>query len=101
MSTLPKTLRNYKQQLTENPTKQQLWAIIQDYIRYYSAEGIKEELWMLTIGVLSSDHMDEVEKGLDRHNRIFFYEHSLLFIDAVHQLYQQQEKKKAKRKSKS
>ncbi|RXK60329.1 hypothetical protein ESA94_07555 [Lacibacter luteus] len=101
MSTLPQTLRNYKQQLTENPGKQQLWAIIRDYIRYYSAEGIKEELWMLTIGILSSDHSEEVEKGLDRQNRIFFYEHSLLFIDAVNQLYRLQENKKAKRKSKS
>lgn len=96
MSTLPQLHRNYKQLLSENPTKKQLWEIIHDFFRYYSAEGIKEEIWMLTIGTLSSDHMEEVEKGLDRHNRIFFYEHSSLFIDAVNQLYQQQKNKKIK-----
>jgi hypothetical protein len=101
MSTLPEQHRTFKQQLSENPTKQQLWNIIKDFIKFYSAEGIKEELWLLTIGILSSDQIEEVDKGIGRHNRIFFYEHSLLFIDAVNQLYQQQEKKKAKRKSKS
>ena len=101
MSTLPERHRTFKQQLSENPTKQQLWKIIKDFISFYSSEGIKEELWLLTIGTLSSDQVMEVDKGIDRYNRIFFYEHSSLFIDAVNQLYQQQEKKKTKRKSKS
>lgn len=100
MSTLPEQHRTFKQQLSENPTKQQLWNIIKDFISFYSAEGIKEELWLLTIGILSSDQVMEVDKGIGRYNRIFFYEHSSLFIDAVNHLYQQQEKKKSKRKSK-
>lgn len=83
MSTLPETHRNYKKLLAENPTRQQIWEIVNDFISFYSAEGIKEELWMLTIGTLSSDQVEEVEKGIDRYNRIFFYEHSSLFIDAV------------------
>lgn len=101
MSTLHEKHHAFRQQLKENPTKQQLWKIVKDFISFYSAEGIKEELWLLTIGILSSDQMEEVDKGIGRHNRIFFYEHSLLFIDAVNQLYQQQEKKKTKRKAKS
>lgn len=100
MSTLPEHHRTFKQQLSENPTKQQLWNIVKDFIKFYSAEGIKEELWLLTVGTLSSDHMEQVKDGIRRHNRLFFYEHSTLFIDAVNQLYQHQEKKKAKRKSK-
>jgi hypothetical protein len=96
MSTLPPIHRKYKKLLTQNPTKKQLWEIIHDFLHYYSAEGIKEELWMLTIGTLSSDHMEEVEKGISRHNRIFFYEHSSLFIDAIDQLYNKQKGKKAK-----
>lgn len=99
MSTLPEIHRDYKQLLTENPTKKQLWKIVNDFIRFYSAEGIKNELWLLTVGILSSDQMEEVDKGIDRHNRIFFYEHSLLFIDAVNQLYLQQESKKSKPKN--
>lgn len=101
MSTLHEKHHAFRKQLNENPTKQQLWKIIKDFISFYSAEGIKEELWLLTISILSSDQMEEVDKGIGRHNRIFFYEHSLLFIDAVNQLYQQQEKKKTKRKAKS
>lgn len=101
MSTLPEQHRTFKQQLSENPTKQQLWNIVKDFIKFYSAEGIKEELWLLTVGTLTSDHMEQVKDGIRRHNRLFFYEHSTLFIDAVNQLYQQQEKKKAKRKSKT
>lgn len=101
MSTLPPTHRRYKQLLSGNPTKKELWEIIQDFIQVYSAEGVKEELWLLTVGTLSSDHMEQVKDGIRRHNRLFFYEHSLLFIEAVNQLYQQQQKKKAKRKSKS
>lgn len=100
MSTLPPIHRKYKKLLTQNPTKKQLWEIIHDFLHYYSAEGIKEELWMLTIGTLSSDHMEEVEKGISRHNRIFFYEHSSLFIDAIDQLYNKQKGKKAKPESK-
>lgn len=100
MSTLSEIHLNYKQLLTESPTKKQLWKIIHDFIRFYSAEGIKEELWMLTVGTLSSDQMEQVDKGIDRHNRIFFYEHSSLFIDAVNQLYQQQRSKTNKDKKK-
>lgn len=99
MSTLPEIHRKYKQQLSENPTKQQLWKIISDFMNFYSAQGIKEEIWLLTIGILSSDQCDEVKKGIDRYNRIFFYEHSSLFIDAVNHLHQQQKKKKRKSKS--
>ncbi|HLP38075.1 hypothetical protein [Lacibacter sp.] len=101
MSTLSPTHRQYKQILSGNPSKKELWEIIHDFMHVYSAEGVKEELWLLTVGTLSGDHMEQVKDGIRRHNRLFFYEHSILFIDAVNQLYRQHEKKKKKRKSKS
>jgi hypothetical protein len=97
MSTLPEQHHTFKQQLSDKPTKQQLWKIINDFISFFSTESIKEELWFLPIGTLSSNQVMEVDKGIGRHNRIFFYEHSSLFINAVNRLYQQREKKKKKR----
>jgi hypothetical protein len=98
MSTLTPTHRRYKQILRRNPTKKQLWEVVHDFIHFYSAEGIKEELWLLTVGTLTSDQMEQVKDGLRRHNRLFFYEHSMLFIDAVNLLYQQQKTKSNKKK---
>jgi hypothetical protein len=83
-----------------NCSNKQLRKIIENYFRYYTAKGIKDELWMLTVAILSSDHAPEAETGNHRNSRLHFYEHSLLFIEAVNQLYQQQKKKKAKRKNK-
>jgi len=97
MSTLSPTHRLYKQILNDNPSKKQLWEIIHDFIHFYSADGIKEELWLLTVGTLSNDQMEQVKDGLRRHNRIFFYEHSSLFIDAVNLLYQEQTHKQNKK----
>ena len=102
MSTLSIGQQKLITQLQQNIcSKTQLWNIIEDYFRYYTALGIKDELWMLTVAILSSDQAPEAETGNDRNSRLHFYEQSILFIDAVNQLYQQQQKKKAKRKSKS
>lgn len=100
MSTLSIHQQKMKMQLQQtNCSKDQLWNIIKDYFRYYTAPGIKDELWMLTIAILSSDQAPEVETGNDCNSRLHFYEQSILFIEAVNQLYRQHEKKKKKRKS--
>jgi hypothetical protein len=102
MSTLSLTQQEINTRLQQRHcSKTQLRKIIEDYFRYYSARGIKDELWLLTVAILSSDQAPEAETGNDRNSRLHFYEHSLLFIEAINQLYQQQEIKKSKRKSKS
>jgi hypothetical protein len=99
MSTLSPSQQERNTQLQQRHcSKSQLRKIIEDYFRYYTAQGIKDELWMLTVAILSSDQAPEAETGNHRNSRLHFYEQSILFIEAVHQLYQQQEKK-SKRKS--
>jgi hypothetical protein len=102
MSTLSLSQQEIKTKLQQsNLSKGELWNVVEEYFRYYTARGIKDELWMLTVAILSSDQAPEVETGNLRNSRLHFYEHSILFIEAVNQLYQQQETKKSKRKSKS
>ena len=101
MSTLSPSQQEIKLKLQQNDcNKSQLGKVVEEYFRYYTAQGIKDELWMLTVAILSSDQAPESETGNDRNSRLHFYEQSILFIDAVNCLYQQ-EKKKSKRKSRS
>lgn len=75
-------------------SKTQLRKIIEEYFRYYTAQGIKDELWMLTVAILSSDQAPEAETGNDRNSRLHFYEQSILFIEAVNQLNRQEQIKR-------
>lgn len=101
MSTLSSSLLEYKQLLSNGPVKEVLWEVIEGYFDACSIEQVKNELWLLTVGILTADNIPEVDNGLERNNRLFFYEHSLIFMDAVFLLYQEHDLKKSGNKAKS
>jgi len=86
MSALPPFLIGLQQKLAEEKTKGSAWKIIDEYFSFFSRECIDEELWRLTVGVLTNDTI-ELEKANDRHDIIFFFEYTKMFYEAVHLLY--------------
>lgn len=92
MHSLPQPLEDLKKRLHRKKTKKTAWKIIDEYFHFMGAETIKEELWILTKGAITNDLMEQVEKGMDRHNLIFGYEFMLLFIDSVKLLHDKRKK---------
>lgn len=52
---------------------------------------------MLTAGTLTNDEMPQVEKGIDRYDRIFFFEYTKMFNEAIHLLYSKRKNKTGKK----
>jgi hypothetical protein len=86
MSTLRNYLSDLHQNMSESNTKVSAWAIIEEYFSFFGKELVTKELWLLLAGALSSDLVDDMDKALKRNDTIFFYEYTILFIDAVHLL---------------
>ena len=82
MSALPDLLLNFQRNLREEQSKAAAWAIIHDYFSFFGEEW-KKDLWQLLVGTLTSDQMDRLEKGMDRHNLFFFYEYTTLLLEAL------------------
>lgn len=96
MSALPEKLLSFKRNLHQQKTKAAAWAIIHDYFRFFNEQEWKEDLWQMLVGTLTSDQMDRLEKGIDRHNLFFFYEYTTLLLEAVCLLQQEKKKKQAR-----
>jgi hypothetical protein len=93
MNTLPETLNNLRQDLIKNQTKESAWNIIDKYFNFLGLDDIHNELWVLTVGTLTNDEMQQFEKGIERHNLIFFFEYTKMFFEAVDLLYNKRKKK--------
>jgi len=87
MSTLPGILNKLRQDLAENQTKKAAWNIIDEYFSFFGLVDIHNELWVLTAGTLTNDGMEQSQKGIDRHDLIFFFEYTKMFFEAVELLH--------------
>ena len=94
MSALPECLLNLRDQLECERSKSAAWKVINDYLNFFHVEGIQNDLWLMLIGALTSDDLDNLKTGRQKHNLIFFYEYTLMFVDAVAVL---REKRKLRR----
>jgi len=92
MSILPEILDKLRQNLAEKQTKKAAWKIIDEYFSFFGLDDVHHELWLLTAGTLTSDEMQQLEKGIDRYNLIFFFEYTKMFAEAVHLLHTKHKK---------
>ena len=83
MGILPDTLEKLRQHLAKPRDKEAAWAIVEEYFSCFKQQGFQQQLWLLTVGLLTNDEMQQAEKGRGRHDIIFFYEFTLLFVKAV------------------
>jgi len=47
---------------------------------------------VLTTGTITNDEMQQLQKGIDRHNIIFFFEYTKMFFEAVDFLHNKRKK---------
>jgi hypothetical protein len=93
MGILPEALKDLRRDLIKNQTKESAWNIIYEYFSFLGLDDIHNELWVLTVGTLTNDEMQQFEKGIERHNLIFFFEYTKMFFEAVDLLYNKRNKK--------
>jgi len=87
MSTLPGILKELHQQFTETPVEATANRIMEQYFSYCDAEHVQDELWALTHGAITNELLTDTQTAAERHNLIFFYEYTSLFIKAVYYLH--------------
>lgn len=87
---LPQTLLELHEALRQQPTPQAAWDIVKEYFFFFGTEGVQADMWQMLSGTLTNKEMPNLKKAVDRHNLIFFYEFTLMFIDAVNHLHMQQ-----------
>ena len=75
--------------------------IISHYFEFIDVKDIHQELWELTVGLLTNDEFNESAKGRDRLNVMYFFEFTKLFVEAVHTLYQPEKRKRRTKRKKS
>ena len=100
MSTIPKYLTRLEDKLKAKQTPKAAWKIIDEYFSFMDKQTIHQELWMLTVGTVTNDLMNKAEKGMDRHDTIFFYEYTKLLFDALSFLHDKHKIKKVNTKNK-
>jgi hypothetical protein len=81
----PSILKKLQQEFESRP-QTAAKKIVEDYFSYVNAGQVQEKLWELTQGTLTNQLLD-TQTAMDRHNTLFFYEYSKLFISAVYYLY--------------
>jgi hypothetical protein len=87
MSTLPGILKELHEQFTTAPAEATAQQIMQQYFGYINATQAQQQLWQLTHGAITNDLLTDTQTAADRHNLIFFYEYTSLFINAVYFLH--------------
>lgn len=86
MCTLPGILKELHEQFTSQPGEATAQKILEQYFSYVNVTQVQEQLWELTHGTITNELLD-TQTGADRHNLIFFYEYTRLFLSAVYFLY--------------
>lgn len=89
-ATLPQTLSELRNNLAHQPTPEAAWEIIKEYFFCFGTESVQSEMWQLLSGTLTNAELKQFKKAEQRHNLVFFYEFTLLFTQAVHQLLSEQ-----------
>jgi hypothetical protein len=95
MCALPPYLQNLHQKLLTETTPTTAHTIISEYLRFFGIEGVQEDLWQLLVGALSSDEVQGLDTGRHRHDLIFFYEFTMLFVKAVDMLHKESVEKES------
>lgn len=86
-ATLPEALLELHEALVQSgggPARRQAALdIIREYFKFFGPTGVRPEMWRLLAGALSAKHIPGLKKGVERQNLLFFYEFTLMMVDAV------------------
>lgn len=67
--------------------RQAALAIIDEYFYCFSRTDMRQDMWTLLSGALSCKYIQKMKKSVHRQNLLFFYEFTLVLMDAVHSIY--------------
>jgi len=87
MSTLPGILKQLHEQFSTMPKEATAKEIKKQYFGYINATQVQQQLWELTHGTITNELLKDTQTAADRHNLIFFFEYTNLFINAVYFLH--------------
>lgn len=89
---LPQVLKELHEALAtvqgEPAQRQAALAVVKEYFSLFSPPALRQDMWLLLSAALSSTEVAQLEDGIQRYNLIFFYEFTLLMMDAVYLLYE-------------
>lgn len=80
------------QKLHACQNKKAAWEIVEEYFTCFSMQTVNKDLWTMLFASITKNEEVPMQKGVERENLIFFYQFTLLMIEAVQLL---QSKKKA------
>ena len=89
VSILPPPLQAMWQQLQQMAIPAHAWPIVEEYFKCFSLPDFNQELWQLVVASLTNNEPTHLPTGQQRHDLIFFYEFTLLLMEAVSALKQQ------------
>ncbi|MBC7937969.1 MAG: hypothetical protein H7Y86_21690 [Rhizobacter sp.] len=85
-ATLPETLMELHEALAkannDSSRREAAIKIIHEYFNCFGRTGMRHDLWQMLTGTLGNKHMPKFKKGSQRNNLFFFYEFTLMLIDA-------------------
>lgn len=67
--------------------RQAALAIIKEYYNFFGATDMRADMWTLLSGALGNSEMVTLQDATQRHNLLFFYEFTLMMMDAVWRVY--------------
>lgn len=88
MCTITPHLKKMHAQFTASPSPAHAQQIVDEFFSYINPAQAQEQLWQLTHGTITNDNLD-AQTGRQRHNLLYFFECSSLFIEAVYYLHNQ------------
>lgn len=88
---LPETLQELYDNFQQQHNSEAARALIQEYFFCFKRETVNKELWRMLAGLLSDPKMPHLKKGVQRHNLLFFYEFTLIFMEAAELLVKEEQ----------
>ena len=88
---LPQQLMNlfeHMQQLAAEPSGHKAaLAVVEEYYNFFGPTGMRKDMWLLYSAAMCSRHLPGLQDSDERYNVLFFYEFTLMLLDAVYLLH--------------
>lgn len=83
LAILPQSLQNLYHSFQQQPSPHTARELLKEYFACFGRGTVNRELWRMLAGALSDPEMPGLKKGVQRHNLLFFYEFTLIFMEAA------------------
>ncbi len=76
------------QELAAKPSGQKAaLAVVQEYYSFFGPAGMRKDMWQLYSAAMCNRHLPGLQESDERYNLLFFYEFTLMLLDAVYLLH--------------